>query len=164
MKSNKFNINFLIRKIAQNLIMFILGASFYTLIEIMFRNRSYRLMSLLGGIIFIIGGNLNNIFSWKMDLILQCGVISLVTTAFEAIVGNIDYYFLHLDMWDYTTLPLHALNGKISLQFSILWFLLGFIIVFVYDAITYYWMHEGEQPRYYIFEKEIWRMSERNCH
>ena len=144
MESNKFNINLLVRKITQNLTMFILGASFYTLIEIMFRNRSYRLMALLGGIIFIIGGNLNNIFSWKMDLLWQSGIISVMTTTFEAIVGNIDCYFLHLNMWDYTNLPFHALNGKISLQFSILWFLLGFVIVFVYDAITYYCMHDGE--------------------
>ena len=72
-----------------------------------------------------------------MDLLLQCGVISLVTTAFEAIVGNIDYYFLHLNMWDYATLPLHALNGKISLQFSILWFLLGFVIdIFLFPTST----------------------------
>lgn len=151
-------------KTARNLIMFIIGCSLYLMIEIFYRDVSYRWMGVLGGLLFCFGGTLNDKFSWKMDLLLQCFIISVMTTLSEAVIGNIDYYLLHKNMWDYTDVPFSCLNAKICIPFSILWFLFGFAIIFVYDAITYYWLHEGEQPRYYIFGKEIWRMPVRKCH
>lgn len=150
-------------KTSRNLLMFILGCAFYTLIEMLWRGYSFRLMSLSGGLIFVAGGALNNKFSWKMDLLLQCGIISVMVTLLEAIVGNIDYYFLHLNMWDYSNLHYHYFNGKISLLFSIIWFFMGLLVIFVHDAITYYWLHEGEQPEYWIFGKRIWQMPVRKC-
>lgn len=150
-------------KCIKNLIMFILGCAFYVLIEIVFRGYSFRWMALAGGITWIFGGNLNNKFSWKMDLFLQCLCISIMITLLELIIGNIDYYFLHLNMWDYSNQILNFANAKICLPFSIVWFFIGFPLIFIYDAITYYWMHDGEQPRYYIFGKEIWRMPKRKC-
>lgn len=150
-------------KTMRNIMMFILGFCFYVGLEICFRNRSYFLMGVSGGLIFCIGGMLNNKYSWKLNLLLQCGIISTMITALEAIVGNIDYYFLHLNMWDYSNLHFSYLNGKISLQFSIIWFFMGFAVVFVHDAITYYWLHEGDQPEYWLFEKRIWQMPKRKC-
>lgn len=150
-------------KCIKNLIMFILGCAFYVLIEIVFRGYSFRWMALAGGITWIFGGNLNNKFSWKMDLLLQCLCISIIITLLELVIGNIDYYFLHLNMWDYSNQILNFANAKICLPFSIVWFFIGFPLIFIYDAITYYWMHDGEQPRYYIFGKEIWRMPKRKC-
>jgi len=120
-------------------------------------------MGVAGGIIFVTGGTLNDKFSWKMDLLLQCGIISVMVTLLEAVVGNIDYYFLHLNMWDYSLLKYNWLNGKVSLLFSIIWFFMGFVVVFVHDAITYYWLHEGEQPEYWILGKRIWQMPVRQC-
>ena len=143
--------------------MFILGCAFYVLLEIVFRGYSFRWMALAGGITWILGGNLNNKFSWKMDLLLQCLCISIIITLLELVIGNIDYYFLHLNMWDYSNQILNFANAKICLPFSIVWFFIGFPLIFIYDAITYYWMHDGEQPRYYIFGKEIWRMPKRKC-
>lgn len=112
---------------------------------------------------FVWGSILNNKFGWKMDLLLQCGIISASVTLLEAIVGNIDYYFLHINMWDYSILEYNALNGKISALFSFLWFLLAFAIVFIGDAIEYYWFHDGEQPEYWIFGKKVWQMPLRKC-
>ena len=79
------------KKITKYMIMFILGCCFYTGIEIVFRNQSYRLMFMSGGLIFLFGTLLNNKFGWKMDLLLQCGFISIAITLLEVIVGNIDY-------------------------------------------------------------------------
>ncbi len=151
-------------KTIRSLIMFILGCSFYLTVEIFYRDVSYRWMGVLGGFLFCFGGILNNKFSWKMDLFLQCLIISITTTLCEAIIGNIDYYWLHKNMWNYSNMPFNYLNGKICLPFSAIWFLFGFVIVFVYDAITYYWMHKGDQPEYWIFGKRIWQMPIRRCH
>lgn len=143
--------------------MFILGCAFYTLVEMLWRGYSFRLMSLAGGLIFVAGGTLNDKFSWKMDLLLQCGIISAMITLLEAIVGNIDYYFLHLNMWNYSSLKYNHLNGKVSLLFSFIWFVMGFAVVFVHDAITYYWLHDNDRPEYWIFGKKIWQMPIRKC-
>lgn len=150
-------------KTGSNLLMFILGFCFYCAIEVIFRDMTFRLMGVAGGLIFTLGGTLNDKFSWKLDLLLQCGIISGMVTLLEAIVGNIDYYFLHLNMWDYSNLHYQYFNGKISLLFSIIWFFMGFAVIFVHDAITYYWLHEGEQPEYWIFKKKIWQMPIRKC-
>ena len=150
-------------KLSRNLLMFILGCAFYTLVEMFWRGYSFRLMSLSGGLIFVVGGTLNDKFSWKLDLLLQCGIISVMVTVLEAVVGNIDYYFLHLNMWDYSNLYYQYLNGKISLLFSAIWFFMGFVVVFIHDAITYYWLHVGEQPEYWIFGKRIWQMPVKKC-
>ena len=124
---------------------------------------SFRLMGISGGLIFVLGGTLNDKFSWKMDLLLQCGIISVMVTFLEAVVGNVDYYFLHLNMWNYNSLKFNYLHGKISLLFSFIWFIMGFAVVFVHDAITYYWLHEGDQPEYWILGKRIWQMPVRKC-
>lgn len=150
-------------KTVRNLLMFILGCAFYTLAEMIWRGYSFRLMSLSGGLIFLAGGLLNDRFSWKLDLLLQCGIISLMITLLEAIIGNIDYYFLHFNMWDYSSLKYNYLNGKVSLLFSIIWFCMGFAVVFIHDAITYYWLHEGDQPEYWILGRRIWQMPIRKC-
>lgn len=150
-------------KLLRNVVMFIIGCSLYLMIEIFYRGYSFRLMGVAGGLIFIIGGTLNDKFSWKMDLLLQCLIISCIVTILEAIIGNIDHYWLHLNMWDYTNMPFNLLNGKICLPFSVIWFFIGFIIVLVHDAITYYWLHDGEQPQYYIFGKKIYEMPLRAC-
>lgn len=150
-------------KTARNLLMFILGFCFYVAVKICFRDMSFRLMGISGGVIFVIGGLLNDKFSWKLDLILQCEIISLMVTILEAIVGNIDYYWLHLNMWDYSNLHYSWFNGKISLLFSTIWFFMGLLVVVVHDAITYYWLHEGEQPEYWILGKRVWQMPIRKC-
>jgi uncharacterized membrane protein len=136
----------------KDILFFIIGCSLYLMIEIFFRGYSFRLMGIAGGLIFLIGSKLNDWFSWDMDLLLQCLVIALLVTLLEAIIGNIDYYYLHLNMWNYNNLPLNFLNGKICVGFSCIWFLFGFPIVILADCIDYYWLHTNERPYYRIFK------------
>lgn len=143
--------------------MFILGFCFYVAIEICFRDMSFRLMGISGGVIFVLGGLLNDKFSWKLDLLFQCEIISAMVTTLEAVVGNIDYYWLHLNMWDYSNLHYSWLNGKVSLLFSAIWLFMGLLVVLVHDAITYYWLHEGDQPEYWILGRRVWQMPIRKC-
>jgi len=82
-------------KFVKNILMAIIGSSLYLLVEIMFRNYTFRLSAVMAAIAWVVGNNLNNKFSWKMDLLLQCGIIAVLITGLEAIIGNLDYYFLH---------------------------------------------------------------------
>lgn len=150
-------------KFVKNILMAIIGSSLYLLVEIMFRNYTFRLSAVMAAIAWVVGNNLNNKFSWKMDLLLQCGIIAVLITGLEAIIGNLDYYFLHQNMWDYSGMPLSTLNGKICIPFTIIWFIFGFFIVFSGDAIEYYWFHDNDIPEYWILGKRIWTMPIRKC-
>lgn len=150
-------------KFIKNMLMAVIGASLYLLVEIIFRNYTFRLSAIMAAIAFVIGNNLNNKYSWKMDLLLQCGIIAVLITGLEATIGNLDYYFLHQNMWDYSGMPLSALNGKICIPFTIIWFIFGFFIVFAGDAIEYYWFHDNDRPEYWILGKRIWQMPVRKC-
>ena len=151
------------KKIFSNLIRFIIGFSVYLAIEIIWDGSTHISMGVLGGLSFLIGGLLNDKFSWKIDLLLQSSLITVLITILEAIVGNIDYYFWHLEIWDYSNMPMNYFNGKICVPFCLIWLLFSFVIIFLHDAITYYWMHIGEQPEYWFLGKCIWRMPERKC-
>ena len=151
-------------KVIKNLIMFIISFSLYITIEVLWDSTSHYSMGLISGFAFVIGGMLNDKFGWKMDLLLQSSIITVVITILEAIVGNIDYYFWYLNIWDYSNMPMNYFNGKICIPFCLIWLLFSFVVVFLHDAINYYWLHEGEQPEYWIFGKRIWQMPERKCH
>ena len=99
-------------KFWKNVIMFIIGFSIYIALEVIWDNQSHYSMGIISGTMFLFGNWLNNRFSWKMDLLLQCGIITLFTTILEAIVGNIDYYFWHIGIWDYSNLPLSYFNSN----------------------------------------------------
>ena len=71
--------------------MAVIGASLYLLVEIMFRNYSFRLSAVMAAIAFVVGNNLNNMFLWKMDLLLQGGIISILITGLEAIIYTKKY-------------------------------------------------------------------------
>lgn len=151
-------------KFWKNVIMFIIAFSVYISMEVVWDNTSHISMGGIAGTIFIFGNWLNNKFSWKMDLLLQCGIITVFTTILEAIVGNIDYYFWHLNIWDYSNLPLSYFNSKVNVFFIMIWLFLSLVVILVADAIEYYWFHEGEQPEYWIFGKKVWQMPKRKCH
>ena len=143
--------------------MFIIGFSLYLAAEFVWDGTTHISMGYIAGFSFVFGNSLNNRFSWEMDLLLQCSIITTVITILEAIVGNIDYYSWHLNIWDYSNMPMNYLNGKICVPFIILWIFVALLIIFVGDAIEYYWMHKGEQPEYWIFGKKVWQMPLRKC-
>ena len=151
------------KHILKDLLFFIIGCAVYLMIEIFFRGYSFRLMGIAGGIIFLFGSKLNNWFSWDMDLLLQCFFIAIMITLLEAIIGNLDYYFLHINMWDYSAMPFHSLNAKICLPFSCIWFFFGFPVVLIGDAIDYYVFLEKPIPYYKIFGKKVFQMPVRKC-
>ena len=153
------------KNVYKYLAMFILGFVTYDTLELIWDNSTDLSMSCLSGFLTMFGATLNDKFSWKMDLLLQSSVITVVATILEAIVGNIDYYFWHRNIWDYSSFgDLAWFNGKICLPFCILWFFMAFAIIFIGDAITYYWLHDDEQPEYWVFGKRIWQMPKRKCH
>ena len=102
-------------------------------------------MFLVGGLCGVIIGSLNdmpryyNLKMWQQVLI--SGTIITLVELFTGIYFNL---YLHLNLWDYSQ---HRFNllGQICLQNCIYWYLLSVVIIWLDDALSYYF-YEEEKP------------------
>ena len=101
---------------------FIIGAVVYPILEILFRGYSHWSMSIAGGLSFLAIYSINRWFRHS-SLGIRCALGALSITAIEFGIGCFVNLYLHLDVWNYSHIPLHLL-GQICLPFTALWFVL----------------------------------------
>ena len=130
-------------------ILFLIGGFIYVAIELGFRGYSHWTMFLLGGLCFILIGGLNNYIPWEMSIIKQGIIGALIVTSLEFIFGLVLNLYLNLGIWDYSNMPFNIL-GQICLPFSIAWFFLSLVAIFVDDWLRYVLFKE-ERPHYHLF-------------
>lgn len=130
-------------------ILFLIGGFIYVAIELGFRGHSHWTMFLLGGLCFILIGGLNNYIPWEMSIIKQGIIGALIVTSLEFIFGLVLNLYLNLGIWDYSNMPFNIL-GQICLPFSIAWFFLSLVAIFVDDWLRYILFKE-EKPHYHLF-------------
>lgn len=130
-------------------ILFLIGGFIYVAIELGFRGHSHWTMFLLGGLCFILIGGLNNYIPWEMSIIKQGIIGALIVTSLEFIFGLVLNLYLNLGIWDYSNMPFNIL-GQICLPFSIAWFFLSLVAIFVDDWLRYVLFKE-EKPHYHLF-------------
>lgn len=135
--------------IVRELILFLIGGAAYCGIEILFRGYTHWSMYILGGLCFVIIGLINELLTWKIPLISQMFISSIVITVLEFITGCIVNLWLGIGVWDYSDQPYNLL-GQICLLFTNLWFLLSLVGIFLDDIIRWKLFGEGK-PRYRIF-------------
>ena len=98
-------------------VMFYLGGGAYMALEFLWRGRSHGSMFLLGGLCFLLIGNLSRWLK-KGPLAVQLLLFSAMITFLELLTGllvNGSY-----GVWDYRRVPYNFL-GQICLPFSLLW-------------------------------------------
>ena len=117
-------------------LLFLIGGALYYCIEILWRGYSHWTMAVVGGICFVIIGGLNNYLPWEMPLWKQAGTGALFVTAMEMVVGIPLNLMLGLHIWDYSSLPFNLL-GQICLPFTVLWFFLALLCIFVDDWLRH---------------------------
>lgn len=130
-------------------ILFLIGGFIYVAIELGFRGHSHWTMFLLGGLCFILIGGLNNYIPWEMSIIKQGIIGALIITSLEFIFGLVLNLYLNLGIWDYSNMPFNIL-GQICLPFSIAWFFLSLVAIFIDDWLRYILFKE-EKPHYHLF-------------
>ncbi len=113
-------------------IFFIFGIS-YCLLEILWRGHSHITMFFVGGLCGLLIGLINE-YTPKMPIILQMTIGTIIVTSLELITGYILNIKLGLNIWDYSNLMFNY-KGQICLIFSILWFLLSYIVIKLDDYI-----------------------------
>ncbi len=129
--------------------LFITGGFSYGIIENFSRGFSHISMFIAGGICFILIGLLNEVYSWKMALISQMVISSLIITSVEFISGIIVNLWLGQNVWDYSKMPYNFL-GQICLLYTVIWFFLSLLAILMDDYLRYYLLKE-EKPHYKIF-------------
>lgn len=136
-------------KIKMFIILGIIGGSLYYSIEVMFRGYSHISMFILGGLCFVIIGQLNEFYTWDMAILSQMIIASIVITVLELFTGLLVNKYLNLGVWDYSNLP-YNLMGQICLLFSNLWVLLSLVVILLDDWLRYFIFGE-DKPKYKIF-------------
>ena len=80
---------------------------------------------------------------------LQGLIGSGIITVLEFLTGVLVNIVLHLNVWDYSNMPLNVL-GQICLPFSLLWVIIAIGAIILDDYIRYCFFDE-EKPRYKLF-------------
>ena len=111
----------------------IFGATYLT-IEVCYRGYSHLSMYLLAFVIGLVIGGLNEFYPY-MDLKLQCLFGMTIATLGEGIVGIIVNNILHLNVWDYSSLPFTFFAGQCYLLFSIAWLGLSYVCIKLDDLL-----------------------------
>lgn len=110
-----------------NIIMFLIGAFGYGLIEILWRGRTHLSMLLAGGICFSFFAYLGQRLK-KANLFIKALAGSGFVTFIELIFGIIFNIILKQNVWNYSSRPLNF-KGQICLLYSLFWMVLSAIFI-----------------------------------
>lgn len=127
-----------------------LYGSLYMILEMLWKGGFDKLhwsMFILAAFGGITVGQLNNHFSYDMDILLQCLMGGILVTIGEGLVGHL--FNINYTCWDYRPLPFSFWNDQINLFFSMIWaFILCPIAILIDDFYDYYILKSEERPYY----------------
>ena len=109
-------------------------------------------MALLGGLLFVLIGAINEYIPWRIPLWRQGVIGALIVTWAELVAGLVLNVWLRLGIWDYSNLPGNFM-GQICPQFTAAWVLLSVVAVVLDDWLRY-WLFGEDRPHY-----KIWRCT-----
>ena len=136
----------MIDKILKSITLWLWGGFIYYAIELAWRGFSHPAMFAVGGLCFLIIGNINNVFPWGMGLIWQSLLGGLIITAIEFLSGLILNVRFSLNIWDYSDMPYNFM-GQICLPFSAAWVILAGVAICLDDYLR--WRLFGEEKPHY---------------
>ncbi len=138
-----------LKAILKHAVLALCGGCVYFLIEMAWRGHSHWTMAVLGGVCFVLIGDINEFIPWNMPLVLQGAIGSGIVTLLELVSGIILNLWLGLGIWDYSNMPFNFL-GQICLPFSLLWVALSVVAVILDDWLRY-WLFGEDRPTYTLF-------------
>ena len=126
--------------------LFWFGGATYVALEVLWRGYSHWTMLLLAGILFIIVGLLNEIWSWNLKFRYQVLISTAIATILELFTGLIVNVCLGWNVWDYSNVPFNFL-GQICLPYTFLWVALSVVAIILDDVLR--WKFFGEEKPHY---------------
>lgn len=147
----------LLRIIIRYCLLFLVYGSIYFLIECAFKRSVTDIrMFILGAILAICIGLINNIFTYETNFILQCIVGSIIITLLEAIMGYQWNIVENRDIWNYSNMLFNAINGQICLEFSLFaWIPLSGMCIVFDDILRYYVFKQDMERSHYKITRKI---------
>ncbi len=115
-------------------VLFGLGAFAYGLLEVLWRGYSHWSMMIAGGVCFVAFSLISQRLS-NVHLLYKCILGSLTVTSVELVFGSLFNLTLHMEVWDYSNIPLN-LYGQVCLLFSVLWGFLSIAAIPAAGAVT----------------------------
>lgn len=119
----------------KNTVMAYLGGLTYMALELLWRGWTHGSMFLLGGLCFVLIGNLDRVLP-GMPLLFQSVLGAGIITALELLSGIVLNLWLGLGVWDYSALP-YSFLGQISMSYFFLWIFVALGAVFLEDCLRW---------------------------
>lgn len=110
-------------------ILFLIGGVAYVGLELLWRGRSHGTMFALGGLCFLLIGQLGQADP-KLPFPVRMIAGSLICTAGELLFGLL--FNRGYRIWDYRSLPFNW-GGQVCLTYSILWIFVSGLAIWLYD-------------------------------
>ena len=142
----------ILKEFVRLVLLFLMGGMIYFAIEVAYKGDSHVSMFITGGAAFLLIGGINCYFDRNMPLIFQMLCSAVIITLLEFISGVIVNLWLHLNVWDYSSIPLNFM-GQICPRFFVIWFFISLIGIFLDDFFRYRMFGE-EMPRYVLIKRK----------
>lgn len=140
------------RPAIKGLVLFLIGGATYALLEVIWRGYTHVTMFVLGGVLFILLGALNeNLLEWDTPLFIQGLIGAVVVTSAELISGIVLNLWLGMNVWSYSDIPFNFM-GQICLPFSLLWVPVSMAAIVLDDYIRF-WLFGERRPAYTLFKR-----------
>lgn len=105
----------------------------YICMELIWRQWSHGSMFLVGGLCFVLIGNIDSFFP-KMPLLMQSVLGAFLVTATELLSGLIINVALGLHVWDYSAMPYNFM-GQVCMSYFFLWIFVSAAAVWLDDFL-----------------------------
>ena len=140
------------RPAIKGLVLFLIGGATYALLEVIWRGYTHVTMFVLGGVLFIVLGALNeNLLEWDTPLFIQGLIGAVVVTSAELTSGIVLNLWLGMNVWSYSDIPFNFM-GQICLPFSLLWVPVSMAAIVLDDYIRF-WLFGERRPVYTLFKR-----------
>lgn len=137
------------REVCKLISLFLAGGTAYACLELGYRGGTHWTMFVIGGVLFLLIGGLNEGLPWQLPLLFQAVLGAVLVTLTELGAGVVLNLWLGLGIWDYTGLPCNVL-GQICLPYTLLWAALSAAAVVLDDWLRH-WMWGEPLPRYQLW-------------
>ena len=134
------------KRVFKDLILFVIFGALYFGLECIWKGAAtHWTMFVVGGLMGVLIGGINEKIGWDMPVFQQCTIGMGVAIFCEAAVGIVLNILLGLDVWHYTKMAFFW--NQCSLPFCVIWFVLGSMCIFLDDWLR--WKLFGEEKPHY---------------
>lgn len=116
------------------IVIFLIGATGYGAIEIIWRSKTHWTMLLCGGLSILIIFGINTLFH-NLHPVFTSIISSAIITVIELIAGLEFNVKRQMNVWDYSEIPINY-KGQICLRYSLLWMLLCLCVLILLSSLS----------------------------